>query len=662
MDKRRRISDEIMNKIFEVIDSIPNKGLEIREAQEDIMLNIVEAFKNKSNFLVEAGVGIGKSLSYLIPAILISKIYQRPCVIATGTIQLTEQLIEDVKLAEYILKCRVNVVIGKGQSNYPCIKRMIENVPEKYKKKFERYSLLVNDNVDKQNPNGIDLNDWDKICVNGCIFSGCKYNDDCYYYKIRKRMSTTTYFESYPKIVIINQDLMISHFLKEENDFNGLLDQRMELLVIDEIHNLEEKTRSALTKEIDIRFIERTFNEYIRIITGTSKNMRAIDKARGVKDDIVFLLKNIFIKLKYKYLEKDKDDLERVYIEKGDNSKCNELRNEIKMCLEDLDLAITFGNNVREHIERMYSSVVEKLSTINRFLIVLGGDNSEDLIWGNLKSDYIKMKISISPKEIDKVVSRLIFRKNIPTIGLSATIATEINKDPYEYIKSSIGFTGETDEIRKSPFPYENSRLLIPNKLPNVHDRNEEYYQKISVKIVEIISNVKGGTLVLFTSKEDLKKVNEKLVNLVNEDISIYSDDSEHSQKEIIEEFKKVKKGVILGTGVFWEGISLKGDLLTCVIIVRLPFPVPDPVIEYKIEKASFEKDKVIVPEMITKLKQGSGRLIRTMSDKGILVLLDSRMNENNYKHRNFILEAIPIKRIIKEISEVEKFFNEEYS
>ncbi|MDU5544721.1 MAG: ATP-dependent DNA helicase, partial [Clostridium perfringens] len=351
-----------------------------------------------------------------------------------------------------------------------------------------------------------------------------------------------------------------------------------------------------------------------------------------------------------------------VYIEKGDNSKCNELRNEIKMCLEDLDLAITFGNNVREHIERMYSSVVEKLSTINRFLIVLGGDNSEDLIWGNLKSDYIKMKISISPKEIDKVVSRLIFRKNIPTIGLSATIATEINKDPYEYIKSSIGFTGETDEIRKSPFPYENSRLLIPNKLPNVHDRNEEYYQKISVKIVEIISNVKGGTLVLFTSKEDLKKVNEKLVNLVNEDISIYSDDSEHSQKEIIEEFKKVKKGVILGTGVFWEGISLKGDLLTCVIIVRLPFPVPDPVIEYKIEKASFEKDKVIVPEMITKLKQGSGRLIRTMSDKGILVLLDSRMNENNYKHRNFILEAIPIKRIIKEISEVEKFFNEEYS
>lgn len=138
-------------------------------------------------------------------------------------------------------------------------------------------------------------------------------------------------------------------------------------------------------------------------------------------------------------------------------------------------------------------------------------------------------------------------------------------------------------------------------------------------------------------------------------DKTIYIDDGSKSQYEIIEAFKKTK-GVILGTGVFWEGIDLKKDLLTLLIIVKLPFPTIDPITKYKISKLN-STEEVIVPEMIIKLKQGVGRLIRTTQDKGLLVLLDSRMNKSIYKHKEAVLDALPIKNMIDE-DEVKDFLN----
>lgn len=656
-DKLRReaLCKPIYEEIFDIIwNRMSEMGLEVREAQEDMMLNILDAYRDRNNLLVEAGVGIGKSLAYLIPATLISKELKKPCVIATGTIQLTEQLADDIKIVEQLLGCNIEVVIGKGQSNYPCIKRVLGKKIEV----MEKYIYLIKENVDKQNPNGIDLKDWDKICVDGCRLSICEHRSDCYYYQIRTKMKVTRPWEPYPKVIIVNQDLLISHFLKEEYDTKGILDQNNTFLIIDEIHNLEEKTRSALTKEIDLKFIEKTFIEYSKVIIRTSKNQDAINLARELEERLKALLIDLFKVLKNKYMKEEKQELERVHIIDGDEGECKICLNKISVASEYLDLAITFNNSMISSIERMYSNVTENLNTINRFLTVYGGNKEEDLIWGNLNCNYKKIKINISPKEIDKVVSRLIFKKNIPTIGLSATITSGLNKEaPYEYIINNIGFIGECDEIRKSPFPYENSRLLIPDNLPNVYDRNTEYYEKIAKIINEITHNVKGGTLVLFTSKEDLNEVGDVLKSLVDSNTNLYFDNNNKSQKEIIKEFKE-NGGIILGTGVFWEGISLKGDLLTCVIIVRLPFPVPDPVIDYKIEKFKNDNDKVIIPEMITKLKQGSGRLIRSMSDKGILVLLDSRMNDNSYKHRRLILDAIPIKKIITNTKSVEEFFS----
>ena len=159
----------------------------------------------------------------------------------------------------------------------------------------------------------------------------------------------------------------------------------------------------------------------------------------------------------------------------------------------------------------------------------------------------------------------------------------------------------------------------------------------------------------MFTAKDDIDGVyNDLSKRKFNK--TIYVDDGSKSQNEIIESFKNTK-GVILGTGVFWEGIDLKNELLTLLVIVRLPFPTIDPITKYKITKLNDSNEAVIVPEMIIKLKQGVGRLVRTKQDKGLLVLLDSRMNKPIYKHKEAVLDALPIKNMIHK-DEVKDFLN----
>ncbi|MGO3169820.1 MAG: helicase C-terminal domain-containing protein [Bavariicoccus seileri] len=181
---------------------------------------------------------------------------------------------------------------------------------------------------------------------------------------------------------------------------------------------------------------------------------------------------------------------------------------------------------------------------------------------------------------------------------------------------------------------------------------NKDYYASINKIIKNIYSNCKGGCLVLFTAKYDMQEVYSKLKDDIN--TPIYLDNDTLTPNEIIEKFEE-SKGIILSAGSFWEGIDLKGKLLTNLIIVRLPFPVPDPVIKNKIKRLG-SSDIVLGPEMIMKLKQGTGRLIRSKNDIGLVSILDSRMNERTNKYRDIIYKELPFKNYITQWEEAKKF------
>ena len=201
--------------------------------------------------------------------------------------------------------------------------------------------------------------------------------------------------------------------------------------------------------------------------------------------------------------------------------------------------------------------------------------------------------------------------------------------------------------------------MYVSDKLPIPNKRNRTAYRNAAIKeIVKLLNITEGKALILFTAKDDMQYVFKKLSNM-GLPYKIMVQDESTTQERRLEKFQNNVNSVLLGTGTYWEGINVKGESLSQVIIFKLPFPVPDPIVEYKMRKTECPLMDVAVPEMIIKLKQGVGRLIRSSDDKGIVSILDPRVSKSlNTAYREDTLASLPEKNITEDITELEGFWN----
>lgn len=644
MNKSNQI---IFDHITKAIENMKNKGWETRYGQEALMYDVFDAYDSKENLIVEAQVGIGKSFGYLIPGILISKSTKKPLIVTSSSIQLTEQLVNDIKQVEEILHISVDCIVGKGVTNYPCFKEI-------HRKNLSKLNLMealdiANKGLTKQTVRETNLK-WNQISTNNCIMSKCHYKNKCAYFKMRNKLKEGNRYirlnEYKPKVIIVNQDMLMMNFKKLTFGKESLIYDDPCMLIVDEVHNLEEKQRANMTKTINSKTVINKIKEGANRVGSRSR-----------------YLKNIKMIEDWFNLQKDSAKSEiykngnclstgRVDIKPVSHHQMAKLISMTKEIVEEFDV-----NNI---VVFKQSSLVsnEQLEIANNLLTLFKNlqNNSDKYIFWTEITKQDQIDISFCPNNIAETLRKTVFSTSYPVVCLSATITNKTNNEnSYEYIKEIIGFKGYEEDIKYNDFPYKESRLYIPPNLPKFDKRDVKYYEEIGKHIFELASQNKGGTLILFTAKDDIDGVyNDLSKRKFNK--TIYVDDGSKSQNEIIESFKKTK-GVILGTGVFWEGIDLKNELLTLLVIVRLPFPTIDPITKYKITKLNDSNEAVIVPEMIIKLKQGVGRLVRTKQDKGLLVLLDSRMNKPIYKHKEAVLDALPIKNMIHK-DEVKDFLN----
>ena len=644
MNKSNQI---IFDHITKAIENMKNKGWETRYGQEALMYDVFDAYDSRENLIVEAQVGIGKSFGYLIPGILISKSTKKPLIVTSSSIQLTEQLVNDIQQVEEILHISVDCIVGKGVTNYPCFKEI-------HHKNLSKLNLMealdiANKGLTKQTVRETNLK-WNQISTNNCIMSKCHYKNECAYFKMRNKLKEGNRYirlnEYKPKVIIVNQDMLMMNFKKLTFGKESLIYDDPCMLIIDEVHNLEEKQRANMTKTINSKTVINKIKEGANRVGSRSR-----------------YLKNIKMIEDWFNLQKDSAKSEiykngnclstgRVDIKPVSHHQMAKLISMTKEIVEEFDV-----NNIAVFKQ---SSLVsnEQLEIANNLLTLFKNiqNNSDKYIFWTEITKQDQIDISFCPNNIAETLRKTVFSTSYPVVCLSATITNKTNNEnSYEYIKEIIGFKGYEEDIKYNDFPYKESRLYIPPNLPKFDKRDVKYYEEIGKHIFELASQNKGGTLILFTAKDDIDGVyNDLSKRKFNK--TIYVDDGSKSQNEIIESFKKTK-GVILGTGVFWEGIDLKNELLTLLVIVRLPFPTIDPITKYKITKLNDSNEAVIVPEMIIKLKQGVGRLVRTKQDKGLLVLLDSRMNRPIYKHKEAVLDALPIKNMIHK-DEVKDFLN----
>lgn len=632
------VEHDLIEPVQHFFERATENGLEKREGQIAMSSEICEAVVNKTPIAVEAEVGIGKSIAYLVPIILQYFRERRQIIIATSTIALQEQLQNDVHTVLRMIGVKAEVILAIGMKNYICRKRLHNYTKHS---KYDRETVpIINDKADGgeqlRTRMGIEIHDelWNRICINGVgeKCRNCRYSHNCMYSQMRSRLQ----YENC--IVVCNHNMLVSHLINRSNGLPGIFNISANIFVIDEVHNLESKFRDAYTRKMGK-------SQFKYEMTAAEKRLK--------KNKLVKELQEMFSDL-FKSLRNDiaiqrhnaEGDMQAYYFNQGEYVK-----------------KLLF--NIRRGLANLEKKLGYELSSLS-FLRELCNIRKENLIW---LENGTELTFCICKKDIRSDISRLLFKRDVCTVLTSATIShTDIGK-PVErcrYFLEVLDFpvnNGVVSEPKRSPFDYDKNTVLYisPNMPYPKHDKKErERYADVAInEIVKLLAVTSGKSLILFTAKSDMNYVFKKLSNMDMPYKMIIQ--SEHSsQQRRLEKFKADTNSVILGTGTYWEGINIEGESLSQVIIFKLPFPVPDPITEYKMSLTDHPLMEVAVPEMIIKLKQGVGRLIRSENDKGIVSILDPRASsKSNTQYRKIILNALPEKNITEDISELKKFWQE---
>ncbi|MGL4914358.1 MAG: ATP-dependent DNA helicase, partial [Romboutsia sp.] len=636
LDKYDELEKLVWNFFME---EIPRLGFEQREGQEDMALDICYSIKDKKHTIVEAGVGIGKSYAYIVPLLYYNMLFNKPILIATSTIALQEQLIKDVKKICSYIKHRPEIILAKGMTHFACRKRADECFKDNKDLNEEEESLykyIENGTIDRRFINlDIDSKMWDNVSIKTTDHSKCEYFKTCRFMRLRNDMLETK------GVILCNQDLLTVHFQKLKKGQKGLLSDNIDLIVIDEAHNLEDKVRSSLIESYSknsIKNLMKDSRNSIKKISIRNSLVVTINKSYDLLDKLFLDLKEQINSQLIENPTFKNNESERFFINvKKEESLIKQLQKYVKEIHEKVQ--IYSDNNLSEEI-------VESLENLQEFIENILNENSNNLFW--MEKNKV-IEIFSCPKNIDREIRKLYFDKTKTTILTSATIADKnkgSEEERYEYFIKNTGFNVEDGFLssqKYSPFNYnKNSIIYYAENMPHPTYERNEFIKKGVEEIIKLLEITKGKALILFTSKSDLNEVYD-ILNKRNLGYNLLRQRISSSQDEILEEFKNDENSVLLATGTFWEGIDVPGKALSNLIVFRLPFPVPDPIIEYKRNTSSDFLMEVSVPYMIVKLRQGVGRLIRKHDDKGIVAILDSRIGDlSNSRYKDVVFQSLP--------------------
>ena len=641
-------------KLYEEVDSFfenlhDNGTLEYRPVQHTMALDIVDAIKNKEILLMEAGVGSGKSWGYLVPLLYASKDKEnfKGFLISTSSIALQEQLKTEIEKLSKMVGVDIPVTIAKGRNNFICKKRLEDYIrhhddDEKLKELEKKVSIGC---IDKEEYQDIPSYVWKKININYVNCNSCLYKKTCEYILKREKWPES-------KFVICNHDLLAESL---KRDYNDLILQDPSILVIDEAHNLEEKIRNSYKNSISKSKLEALILK-IEFLISADDSLDGYEN-NPILESLNKVFRMISTKAKYKYRKNAKENIDVFDEETCGFDISYSLKEEISNLISRLDSLIVDASNYKYLDKRFIGSINILKDYVNVFKDLIS-DNSENIYWvsflpntrDHITLDYVR-------KAIYKEASRLLSNNKYGKVFTSATMTT-VDGD-YNYFVNNLGLNiiNGVPIIKEypgeSPFDYDNNALLYLSDdciSPKSPDR-ELYLETLATKVDELINITEGRSLVLFTSKEDMKRVYNK-VTMNNHDFNIMLQTDDVSADTLKARFKEDEHSVLFATGSFFEGIDVKGDALENVIITKLPFPVVNPIIEEKASHFSNGFNEVYLPEMIIKLKQGVGRLIRSSTDKGIVSILDPRYKD----YDGVILDSLPFDNVTTNIEDVKSF------
>ena len=640
------------------------KNYEFRPEQMQMAKAIERAIDSKKHLVVEAGTGVGKTLSYLIPFIDWAVKQNKKVVISTYTKTLQEQLVKkDLPFLQNILNLDFKFALCLGGQNYLCLRRFEQNFPGDIFRKSQIDKITewrkktragIRSEIDFRNDGSI----WSKICRESdlCLGKNCLYREDCFYKKARQASYKS-------QVLVINHHLYFANLAS-----GGMILPDFEAVVFDEAHTLEEVVTNYLGVEISnfrIRyFLDSIFNPYSGkgfLAKIRNSNRRKAENIEDKLSEAKMAAESFF---------------SGIISEFGQGSRAVRVRNKnfvfnhLKEPLLGLiSMLAGFLDNIKNEEEKMelraFVSRGKELNaeletiinmTLNKYVYWVEVRRSVPSSKRAHKSKRIKCSLYATPIDISTEFKIQILDKIKPIIFTSATLSAN---GSFEFKMRGLGINDAEELLLGSPFDYkENTLFYIPESLPDPSIRFESYQMAVIAEIKRILSIMKGRTFVLFTNFKMLETVYDiirgELTNLT------ILKQREENRYTLLEKFKRQNNCVLLGTNSFWQGVDVPGEALECVIITKLPFSVPDdPVTEARIEELQAQRiDPFLhyqIPQAIIMLRQGFGRLIRRKSDIGMVAILDPRIKTKFYG-RSF-LQALPECRHVSRLEEVQEFF-----
>jgi len=645
-------------------------GYEHRAEQVSMLRAVAGALSDGRHLLVEAGTGTGKSIAYLIPALAWGELNGQRVVVSTNTINLQDQLcnkdVPDLRLA---LGKDYRVAILKGRSNYLCPRRMDAARhlgPRSPEEMRVLAKLLVwlsaggsGDRTEISLAGPAEAAAWSRLSADSdeCTPETCQAFTEgvCPYYQARRAAEQA-------HLIVVNHALLLADIATG----NRVIPE-YDYLVVDEAHHLE----SAATKGLSLQVTEAELQRVLAEVTGPHTGLLSLVRAefrhlagersgltralRACSDDGLAardLVTRLFAALTG-FMADRREGKEispfgqqervlpstRTILSWGEVERVwEDLRGGLLGLAEKLAaVSQTLEDNLAGQSD-LEEDLVVSLRAASRTVAALHSSlegfifepDAQTIYWIEIQPSGTRMSINAAPLDVGPLVQRHLWHAKSSVVMTSATLTTAGN---FDYLRRRLK-AEEADELAvDSPFDYENSTLLyLVNDIPEPVER-QAYQRLLEQGLINVSRATHGRMLVLFTSHDQLRRTASAISAPLAGDGILVIDQSEGvSRYALLEQFRTTEQAVLLGTRSFWEGVDVPGEALSVLAIARLPFDVPtDPIIASRAESFDSPFDEYHVPEAILRFRQGFGRLIRTRSDRGVVVCLDRRILSKRY-------------------------------